>query len=195
MSVRFRPPAPYLFQLVGLYICSDFLFRFFFIFSLNEIIAPPYCGFVWLTIVLSLALAEEVTIYDRDRRVQERIQDGKIYDRDWGVKGYIEDGRVYDSKWSLEKRIEDGKVYDRNRNLKGHIEHGTIYDRNWNTKGYIKGENKNMVQGQRPPFSALCLLVRTVLGFSTRSRNMRRQNHGAHSKLFRKCKTGGNRNT
>ena len=36
------------------------------------------CGFVWLTIILSLALAEEITIYDEDWRVKERIQDGTI---------------------------------------------------------------------------------------------------------------------
>jgi len=54
------------------------------------------CGFVWLTIILSVALAEEETIYDKDWQVKERIQDGTIYDRDWRVKGHIEKGRVYD---------------------------------------------------------------------------------------------------
>ena len=40
------------------------------------------CGFILLTIILSLALAEaeEVTIYDKDWRVQERIQNGMIYE-------------------------------------------------------------------------------------------------------------------
>ena len=31
------------------------------------------CGFVWLTIILSLALAEEITIYDQDWQVKERM--------------------------------------------------------------------------------------------------------------------------
>ncbi len=35
------------------------------------------CGFVWLTIILGLALAQEITVYDKDWRVKERIQDGK----------------------------------------------------------------------------------------------------------------------
>jgi hypothetical protein len=83
------------------------------------------CGLVWLTIILSLALAEDITIYDKDWRVKERIQDGKIYDRDWRVKGHI----------------EDGKIYDRNWNLKGRFDNERIYDRNWNTKGYIKKGN------------------------------------------------------
>ncbi len=73
------------------------------------------CGFVWLTIILSLGLAEEVTIYDKDWQVKERIQDGTIYGRDWRVKGHIEDGRVYDKNWGLEKRIEDGKIYEMSR--------------------------------------------------------------------------------
>jgi hypothetical protein len=38
------------------------------------------CGFVWLTIILSLALAEEVTIYDKDWRVKEQIRGGTIYE-------------------------------------------------------------------------------------------------------------------
>ena len=63
------------------------------------------CGFVWLTIILGLALAEEVMIYDKDWKVKERIQDGTIYDWDWRVKGHIQDGRVYDRDWNLEKRM------------------------------------------------------------------------------------------
>jgi hypothetical protein len=39
------------------------------------------CGFFWLTVILGLALAEDITIYDKDWQVKERIQDGKIYDR------------------------------------------------------------------------------------------------------------------
>jgi hypothetical protein len=38
------------------------------------------CGFVWLTIILGLALAEEITICDKDWQVKERIQDGTIYE-------------------------------------------------------------------------------------------------------------------
>lgn len=57
-------------------------------------------SFVSLTILIFLgqALAEEVTIYDKD----------------WRIKGHIEDGRVYDRDWRLQNRIEGGKIYDRN---------------------------------------------------------------------------------
>ena len=64
--------------------------------AIQSFLIVVLCGFVWLTIILGMALAEEMTIYDKDWRVQERVQDGTIYDRDWRVKGYIEDGRVYD---------------------------------------------------------------------------------------------------
>jgi len=50
--------------------------------TIQAFLTVVLCGFVWLTIILSLALAGEVTIYDRDWRVKERIQDGTIYDRD-----------------------------------------------------------------------------------------------------------------
>ena len=73
-------------------------------------------SFVSLTILIFLgqALAEEVTIYDKDWRIKERIKDGTIYDKDWRIKGHIEDGRVYDRDWRLQNRIEGGKIYDRN---------------------------------------------------------------------------------
>ena len=51
------------------------------------------CGFVWLTIILGLALAEEITIYNQDWRVKERIQDGTVYDLNWNTKGYIRKGK------------------------------------------------------------------------------------------------------
>ena len=35
------------------------------------------CGFVWLSIILGFVLAEEITIYDKDWRGKERIQEGK----------------------------------------------------------------------------------------------------------------------
>ena len=38
------------------------------------------CGFVWLTIMLSLVLGEEITIFDKDWRVKERIQDGRTHE-------------------------------------------------------------------------------------------------------------------
>jgi len=61
--------------------------------TIQSFLIVVLCGFVWLTIILSVALAEEVTIYDKDWRVKERIQDGTIYDRDWRVKGPIWSGR------------------------------------------------------------------------------------------------------
>ena len=68
------------------------------------------CGFVWLTIILSLALGEEITIYDKDWRLKERTQDGTIYDCDWRVKGHIEDGKNHEmsrkgAKFAKAKRI------------------------------------------------------------------------------------------
>jgi hypothetical protein len=67
-------------------------------------------GFVWLTLILGLVLAEEATIYDKDWKAKERIQDGTIYDRDWRVKGYIEDGKNREvsgkgAKFAKAKRI------------------------------------------------------------------------------------------
>jgi alpha-N-acetylglucosamine transferase len=83
--------------------------------TIQAFLTVVLCGFVWLTIILGLALAEEVTIYDKNWQVKERIQDGTIYDRDWTVKGHIDDGKVYDRNWNLEKRIEDGKIYEMSR--------------------------------------------------------------------------------
>ena len=47
---------------------------------IQEFLKVVLCGFILLTIILTLALAEaeEVTIYDKDWRVQERIQGGTI---------------------------------------------------------------------------------------------------------------------
>ena len=64
--------------------------------AIQSFLVVVLCGFVWLTIMLSLALAEEVTIYDKEWRVKERIQDGTIYDRDWRVKEDIEDGKNHE---------------------------------------------------------------------------------------------------
>ena len=48
--------------------------------AIQSFLIVVLCAFVWLSIILSLALAEEVTIYDKDWRVKERIQDGKTYE-------------------------------------------------------------------------------------------------------------------
>ena len=50
--------------------------------TIQEFLKVIICGFILLTIILSLALAEadEVTIYDKDWRVQERIQDGTSHE-------------------------------------------------------------------------------------------------------------------
>ena len=47
--------------------------------AIQSFLIVVLCALVWLTIILGLALAEEITIYDKDRRVKERIQDGTIY--------------------------------------------------------------------------------------------------------------------
>jgi hypothetical protein len=44
--------------------------------TIQAFLAVVLCGFVWLTIILSLALAEEVTIYDKDWSFGERFQAG-----------------------------------------------------------------------------------------------------------------------
>ncbi len=94
------------------------------------------CTLFWITTILDLGFAEEITIYDKDWRVKERIQGGTIYDWDWKVKGHIEDGRVYDRNWNLEKRIEGDKIYDWDWNLKGRFDKSRAYynDRDWNIK-------------------------------------------------------------
>ena len=78
--------------------------------TIQSFLVVVLCGFVWLTIILSLALAEEITIYDKDWQVKEGIQDGTIYDRDWKVKGHIEDGKNHEmsrkgAKFAKDKRI------------------------------------------------------------------------------------------
>ncbi len=47
----------------------------------QELLKLVLCGFILLTIILTLAVAgaQEVTIYDRDWRVQQRIQQGTTY--------------------------------------------------------------------------------------------------------------------
>ena len=64
--------------------------------TIQAFLTVVLCGFVWLTIIRGLALAEEVTIYDKDWQVKERIQDGTIDDRDWRVKEDIEDGKNHE---------------------------------------------------------------------------------------------------
>jgi hypothetical protein len=99
--------------------------------AIQSFLIVVLCVFVWLTIILGLVLAEEITIYDRDWQVKERVRGGTIYDRGWRVKGYIEDGKVYDRNWNLEKRIEDGKNYDVSRQgakfAKGKESHKKIF--------------------------------------------------------------------
>ncbi len=48
--------------------------------AIQSFLIVVLCGFVWLTIILGLALAEEITIYDKDWQVKERVQGGKSYE-------------------------------------------------------------------------------------------------------------------
>ena len=64
--------------------------------AIQSFLVVVLCGFVWLTIMLSLVLGEEITILDKDWQVKERIQDGTIDDRDWRVKEDIEDGKNHE---------------------------------------------------------------------------------------------------
>jgi hypothetical protein len=110
--------------------------------AIQSFLVVVLCGFVWLTIILGLALAEEITIYDRD----------------WRVKGHIEDGKVYDENRNLRYRVEDGRIYDRDWKTKGRIEKGRVYDENWKLKYRIEGDRvyvtyfeKNLFSGVYPP--------------------------------------------
>lgn len=80
--------------------------------KIRSLLVKAHSPAVLVCVILfsSLLLAEdEVTIYDRDWRVKERIQDGTIYDRDWNVKGHIRDGKVYDRNWNVKGHIKRGK--------------------------------------------------------------------------------------
>jgi alpha-N-acetylglucosamine transferase len=120
--------------------------------TIQSFLIVVLCAFVWLTIILVLAFAEEITIYDKDWKVKERIQDGTIYDRDWRVKGHIENGKVYDRDWNLEKRIEDGKIYDRKWNLKHRFNSERIFDRNGARRATYEKRNRKNAEGQWPLF-------------------------------------------
>ena len=48
--------------------------------AIQSFLIVVLCAFVWLTIILGLALAEEITIYDKDWQVKERIQDGTTHE-------------------------------------------------------------------------------------------------------------------
>jgi len=69
-------------------------------------------SFASITIILGLALSQEVTIFGNGWSVKERVQDETIYER--RVKGRIEDGWVYARNWNFGERIKNGKIYDRN---------------------------------------------------------------------------------
>ncbi|MGD0626604.1 MAG: hypothetical protein ABSB32_18060 [Thermodesulfobacteriota bacterium] len=74
---------------------------------------------LFLTIIILLALiagfslfalAQDLTIYDRNWRVKVRIQGDTIYDSSWRVKGHVEDGKIYDSNWRTRGRIESDQL-------------------------------------------------------------------------------------
>ena len=66
---------------------------------------------VLLTVLIFLgqALAEEVTIYDRDWNMRERIKNGKIYDRNWNLKGRIGNEIIFDRNWNTKGYMKKGK--------------------------------------------------------------------------------------
>ncbi len=61
----------------------------------------------------SFALAQDLTVYDKDWKVKARIEDGKIYDRNWKVKGYIKDNRIYDRDWKPKFYLKGGEAPER----------------------------------------------------------------------------------
>ena len=48
--------------------------------AIQSFLIVVLCAFVWLTIILGFVLAEEMTIFDKDWWVKERIQDGKTHE-------------------------------------------------------------------------------------------------------------------
>jgi len=75
----------------------------------QEFLKVVLCGFILLAIILALPMAEEITIYDRHLKVQERIQGGTIYDRNWNLKGYYENERIFDGYWNTKTYMKKGK--------------------------------------------------------------------------------------
>jgi len=73
--------------------------------TIQSFLIVVLCAFFWLTIMLSLALGEEITIYDKDWKIKERIQDGTIYDRHWRKYGKNYEMSPQGAKFAKVKRI------------------------------------------------------------------------------------------
>jgi hypothetical protein len=48
--------------------------------AIQSFLIVVLCAFIWLTIMLSLVVGEEISIFDNGWRVKGRIQDGKSYE-------------------------------------------------------------------------------------------------------------------
>ena len=46
--------------------------------AIQSFLIVVLCGLVWLTIILGLALAEEITIYNKDWRIKERSKGSEV---------------------------------------------------------------------------------------------------------------------
>lgn len=73
-------------------------------------------------------------VYDRNWKLQYRIEGDRIYDRDWKLQHRLRDGKIYDRHWRLQGRIRKGKIYDRRWRRWGTIKGNGIYDRHWRLK-------------------------------------------------------------
>ena len=96
-----------------------------------------YLSILIIFIVALLAapgMAENLTIFGRDGKVQ----------------GYIRDGVVYDKNWNRQCTIEkDGRILDRDRMTQGYIRDDRVYGSDWQPKGYIKKEGEPSAKGEK----------------------------------------------
>ena len=76
-------------------------------------------------------------------------EDLTIFGKDWKVQGYIRDGVVYDKNWTWQFRIDkDGRILDRNQIIHGYIRDDRVYGSDWQPKGYIKKEGEPSTKGE-----------------------------------------------
>ena len=96
-----------------------------------------YLSILIIFIVALLAapgMAEDLTIFDKDGKVQ----------------GYVRDGVVYDKNWSWQFRIDkDGRILDRNQITQGYIREDRVYGSDWQPKGYIRKESEPSTKGEK----------------------------------------------
>ena len=81
-------------------------------------------------LIPSLALAEQMEIYDQSWHLQYRVKDGRVYDPNWKPWGYMQGDEIYDNSWHIKYRIKNGRVYDQIWTPEGYIQPRRVYDEN-----------------------------------------------------------------